>query len=304
MDTARLLLDCTFPWSGSKTDLAVSGGADSLGLLLLALDAGLEVTVHHVNHHARAASDEDAAFVWSVCSERGVACVLYDVQVDPGANFEARARAERRRALPDGVLTGHTMDDLAETVLLNMLRGAGLDGLSPMVDDPTKPLVKVRRRDLAEVVGDAKLEARHDETNDDLSFRRNRVRHQLLPLMCEIAARDVVPILARQADVIYEDRAWLGLVGGPDVALALGEVDCRDLRTWPLARRRHWLRAKLCFVDEFDDVHPPSTAELERVERVIAGDVVATELQGGRRLSRRAQRLALEDDSTTLTKHG
>jgi tRNA(Ile)-lysidine synthase len=304
MDSARLLLDCTFPPRGSEVDLAVSGGADSLGLLLLALDAGLVVRVHHVNHHARAASDEDAAFVWGVCSERGVAFVLYDVQVEPGANFEARARAERRRVLPDGVLTGHTMDDLAETVLLNMLRGAGLDGLSPMVDDPTKPLVKVRRCDLAEVVVDAKLEARHDETNDDLTYRRNRVRHQLLPLMCEIAERDVVPILARQADVIHQDCAWLALVGGPDVALALGEVDCRELRTWPLARRRHWLRAKLCFVDEFDEVHPPSTAELDRADRVIAGDAVATELQGGRRLSRRARRLALEDDSTTLTNHG
>lgn len=304
MDTARLLLDCTFPPSGSEVNLAVSGGADSLGLLLLALDAELVITVHHVNHHARAASDEDAAFVWNVCSERGVACVLYDVQVDPGANFEARARAERRRVLPKGVLTGHTMDDLAETVVLNMLRGAGLDGLSPMVDDPTKPLVKVRRRDLADVVLDAKLEARHDETNDDLSFRRNRVRHQLLPLMCEIADRDVVPILARQADVIHEDRAWLNLVGGPDVALGIGDVDCRELRTWPLARRRRWLRAKLCVVDEFDEAHPPSAAELERAERVIAGDVVATELQGGRRLSRRARRLALEDGSTTLTNHG
>jgi tRNA(Ile)-lysidine synthase len=304
METARLLLDSTFPPSGSVADLAVSGGADSLGLLLLALDAELVVTVHHVNHHARAASDDDAAFVWNVCSERGVACALYDVQVEPGANFDARARAERRRVLPAGVLTGHTMDDLAETVLLNMLRGAGLDGLSPMVDDPTKPLVKVRRSDLAEVVVDAKLEARHDETNDDLSFRRNRVRHQLLPLMCEIAERDVVPILARQADVLYEDRSWLNLVGGADVALLLGDVDCRELRTWPLARRRHWLRAKLCVVDELDEVHPPSAAELERVERVIAGHVVATELQGGRRLSRRAQRLALEDDSTTLTNHG
>ena len=66
-----------------------------------------------------------------------------------GANFEARARAERRRALPAGALTGHTMDDLAETVLLNMMRGAGVDGLSPMVNDPTKPLRDLRRSEAA-----------------------------------------------------------------------------------------------------------------------------------------------------------
>lgn len=304
VSAAELLLLCRFPPAGSDVDLAVSGGPDSLGLLLLALEAGLTVRVHHVNHHARRASDDDAAFVRNLCSKLGLQCVIYDVQVDPGANFEARARAERRRVLPTGSLTGHTMDDLAETVLLNMLRGAGLDGLSPLVEDPSKPLVGVRRRDLAELVARAKLEARHDETNDDLSFRRNRVRHQLLPLMCEIAERDLVPILARQAQLIYEDRQWLSLLGLPDEQFSLGDVDCRELRDWPHARRRRWLRSKLSFVDEFDEAHPPSAAEIERAERVIAGDVKATELQGGRRLSRRGQRLALEDGSTTLTKHG
>ncbi|MGA7836068.1 MAG: tRNA lysidine(34) synthetase TilS [Acidimicrobiales bacterium] len=300
----RLLRACTFPPSGTSADLAVSGGADSLGLLLLALEAGLHVRVHHVNHHARAASDADATFVRELCDRMGVACVLHDVQVEPRANFEARARAERRRVLPAGSLTGHTMDDLAETVVLNVLRGAGIDGLSPLVGDPTKPLTRLRRSELVTLVNEANLVARHDESNDDLSYRRNRVRHQLLPLMCEVAERDVVPLLARQAEVVYEDRLWLNLVSEPDATLALGEADCRELREWPVARRRRWLRAKLFFVDEFDDEHPPSVAELERAERVIAGEVVATELQGGRRLSRRGQRLVLEGGSTTLTKHG
>ena len=101
--------------------------------------------MHHVDHHARAASDEDADYVGHVCANAGVAFVPHDVVVASGANFEARARARRRAVLPTGVLTGHTMDDLAETVLLNMLRGAGLDGLSPMVDGPTKPLRGLRR---------------------------------------------------------------------------------------------------------------------------------------------------------------
>ncbi len=292
------------PPPGSEVDLAVSGGPDSLGLLLLALEAELAVTVHHVDHHSRATSGEDASFVRETCGELGVSCIVYDVQVDPGPNFEARARSERRRVLPAGTLTGHTMDDLAETVLLNTLRGAGLDGLSPLVGDPTKPLIDVRRADLAELVAEAGIDARHDESNDDLSFRRNQVRHQLLPLMCNIAQRDVVPLLARQAAVVHEDRAWLDLVAGPDALIALSEMDCRELREWAPARRRRWLRAKLFVIDEFGDAHPPSAAELDRADEVIAGDAVATELQGGRRLSRRAQRLALEDVSTTLTKHG
>ena len=145
---AQTVLRCHMFERGQSVGVAVSGGADSLGLLLLALDADLVVTVHHVNHHARSASGEDAAFVHECSSELGVPCIIHDVQVDPGPNFEARARSERRRVLPAGTLTGHTMDDLAETVLLNMLRGAGLDGLSPMVNDPTKPLRDLRRREL------------------------------------------------------------------------------------------------------------------------------------------------------------
>jgi len=282
----------------------VSGGPDSMGLVLLALTARLDVSVHHVDHHARATSSDDATFVRTFCAQRGLVCVVHDVEVKPGGNFEARARAERRRVLPPGSLTGHTMDDLAETVLLNMLRGAGIDGLSPMVNDPTKPLRGLRRHDLHEFVEASNVEALHDESNDDLSFRRNRVRHQLLPLMDDVAERDVVPLLARQADVLYEERAWLDELSVADAALTLLDADCRVLRDWSRARLRRWLRTRLVVVDETNDAHPPSAAEVERAIEVVVGDVVATQLSGARRLARRGQRLTLEDDSTTLTSNG
>ncbi len=290
--------------SGTKVDLAVSGGADSLGLLLLARAAGLNVRVHHVDHHARAASTADAEFVSAVAKELDVPVVVHDVVVSHGANFEARARSERRRVLPVGTLTGHTMDDLAETVLLNMIRGAGLDGLSPLINDPTKPLIRLRRSEVAALVVESGLKPRHDESNDDLSFRRNRVRHQLMPLLSEVADRDVVPLLARQAEVIFDDRAWLNSLVEVDGALTLDEADCRQLREWPRARLRRWLRVQLSAKDELGDLHPPSSAEIERALQVVDGDVVAAELEGGRRLSRRAQRLTLEGGSTTLTSHG
>jgi tRNA(Ile)-lysidine synthase len=304
MSAHELLAACRFPSAGTSVDLAVSGGADSLGLLLLAREAGLDVRVHHVDHHARAASTADAEFVSAVAKSFDVPVVVHDVVVPAGANFEARARSERRRVLPVGSLTGHTMDDLAETVLLNMIRGAGLDGLSPLVNDPTKPLVRLRRSDVAALVTESGLEPRHDESNDDLSFRRNRVRHQLMPLLSDVADRDVVPLLARQADVIFDDRAWLSSLVEGDVALTIDEANCRELREWPRARLRRWLRVQLSVNDELGDLHPPSSAEIERALRVVDGDVVAAELEGGRRLSRRAQRLTLEGGSTTLTSHG
>ena len=210
MTNADPLLACRFAPAGTHADLAVSGGSDSLGLVLLALEAQLDVHVHHVDHHTRVNSAADAQYVVEVANSLQVPVNVHDVLVKAGPNFEARARAERRRVLPEGSLTGHTMDDLAETVLLNMLRGAGVDGLSPLVNDPTKPLLGLRRAALATYVAGRGFVARVDETNDDLAYRRNRVRHQLLPLLNDVAERDVVPLLARQAEILFDDREWLG----------------------------------------------------------------------------------------------
>ena len=293
-DVHPLLDDCHFPTTATPVDLAVSGGPDSLGLLLLALAARLSVTVHHVDHHARPTSSQDAAHVAALCSQLGVAFVCHDVELERGGNFESRARAARRRVMPPSVLTGHTMDDLAETVLLNMLRGSGVDGLSPMVDDPTKPLRDLRRKTLHEYVAASEFVALHDETNDSPAFRRNRVRHELVPLMDDIAQRDVVAIIARQAALMYDERTWLDERALADEPTSLGDADCRDLRTWPVARLRRWLRSQLREPDDGDGTHPPSADELERAVRVVRGDVVATELHGGRRLARRSQHLTLE----------
>jgi tRNA(Ile)-lysidine synthase len=292
--SSGLLAQCHFPDAGTVVDLAVSGGPDSLGLLLLALEAELTPTVHHVDHHARATSGDDGAFVRGVCEQLGVAFVLHDVVVDPGSNFEARARSARRGAMPEGVLTGHTMDDLAETVLLNMLRGAGLDGLSPMVNDPSKPLRDVRRSSLHDYVDASAFVAARDETNESPDFRRNRVRLELMSVLEDIAERDVVPILARQAALLYDERTWLDELAVDDRAVTLADADCRALRTWPRARLRRWLRAQLRADDLGDGSHPPSADEVERAIEVVRGDVVATELSGGRRLSRRDQHLTLE----------
>ncbi len=292
MDPARLLDACHFPASG-PVDLAVSGGPDSLGLLLLAREAGLEVRVHHVDHHARPTSTQDAHFVRALCVSLAVACEVHDVQVAPGPNFEARARAARRAVLPAAALTGHTMDDVAETIVLNLLRGAGLDGLSPMVGDPTKPLVDLRRADLHAYVAASGLQARYDETNDSPHHLRNRVRHEVLALLDEVSGRDVVPVLARQAGLARDERRWLDEMVGADDR-PLDAVDCRELRDWPVARLRRWLRVRLASPDRGDGAHPPTFEEVERVIAVVRGEIVATELSGGRRVARRAQRLRVQ----------
>lgn len=288
-----LLRESTFPVSGSAVDLAVSGGPDSLAMLLLALEHGLQVTVHHVDHHVRPTSTDEARYVASVCESLGVAVVVHDVHLESGENFEARARRARRSVLPPGALTAHTMDDVVETMVLNTLRGAGRLGLSPMIGSPTKPLVGVRREALHAWLATTAFTPVHDETNDDIRYRRNHVRHELLPLMCEVAQRDVVPILYRQAVLLGEEEQWLNELTHEDQSLGLGDVDCRDVRTWPLARQRRWLRGVLAQDDDPLDTHPPTADEVERALAVVRGEVTACELSGGRRLSRTDQRLKL-----------
>src|SRR5258708_31967360 len=125
MDAAvePLLARCRFPFPGTAATCAVSGGADSLALLVLACAAGCAVTAVHVDHGLRPGSAREAEYVGEVAARFGAGFESTAVLVPSGPNVEARARAARYRALPVVVLTAHTADHPAETALLNLLRG-------------------------------------------------------------------------------------------------------------------------------------------------------------------------------------
>jgi tRNA(Ile)-lysidine synthase len=264
----------------------VSGGPDSLALLVLACAANCDVTAMHVDHGLRVQSHTEADVVAAVATRFGARFEARTVKVSPGPNVEARARAARYRVLPVDVLTGHTADDQAETVLLNLLRGAGLDGLRGM-PVARRPLIGLRRRETHALCAALELDPIIDPSNADLSLRRNRVRHELLPLLDAVAARDVVPVVARQAELLADDAALLD---------ALSEVidptDVKALRAAPvpLARRavRSWLR---CGSDS--EHHPPDAATVERVLAVARGEAAATDVGGGRRVTRSRGRLTI-----------
>ncbi|HEY5110018.1 MAG TPA: ATP-binding protein, partial [Acidimicrobiales bacterium] len=129
---AGLLARCTFPPPGDPLVCGVSGGPDSLALLVLATAAGCRVTAVHVDHGLRTGSADEAGVVAEVAARFGAGFRSERVVVADGPNLEARARAARHAVLPEGTLLGHTADDQAETMLLNLLRGAGLDGLAAM----------------------------------------------------------------------------------------------------------------------------------------------------------------------------
>jgi tRNA(Ile)-lysidine synthase len=276
-----LLPRCTFPAPGTPVVCAVSGGADSSALLILAVAAGLQVTAVHVDHGLRPGSHTEADLVAAMADRFGAAFRAERVHVDHGPNLEARARAARRAVLPADAATGHTADDQAETVLLHLMRGGAI-GLAAMRPGPRHPILGLRRHETRALCAELGVATVDDPSNDDPSFTRNRVRHELLPLLDHIAARDLVPVLVRQADLLRDDHDLLD-----EWATALDVTDARAVAAapLPLARRavRAWLRGQ----------HPPDAASVERVLDVARGVTEACEVVGGRRVWRSGQRLFL-----------
>ncbi|MEC9203970.1 MAG: tRNA lysidine(34) synthetase TilS [Actinomycetota bacterium] len=283
MEAADLLARCAFPSPGATVDCAVSGGPDSLALLVLAVEAGLMVTAWHVDHGLRPGSDAEGERVAVVADSLGAAAVSVTAMVGDGPNLEARAREARLDALPDGVLTGHTADDQAETVLLNLLRGSGIHGSAGIGDPGRRPLLGLRRSETRAFCVACGLEPLDDPMNVDPRFVRNRIRNEVLPLLAEVSDRDPVPLLARHA----------GLAGEAVVLLdaLIADIDPTDARTLAvlspeLARLalRGWLTGLL-------GGRPPDAAAIDRVFDVAGGLVRATEVAGGLRIERSRGRL-------------
>lgn len=183
----------------SKMVIAVSGGPDSMTLLTLLarLREKHHFTLHvvHVNYELRGRySALDEALVQTTCEAYGVPLSVFYPNVKPKTNIEAHLRdiryklfEEVRQELKfDCIVTGHTMNDLAETFLLNLLRGSGERGLSPFQRKHSRlvrPLLSFTRHDIETFLKTEKIEARIDRSNFSKKFTRNRIRHELIPLL-------------------------------------------------------------------------------------------------------------------------
>ena len=241
--------------AGGETVLvAVSGGADSVALLhfLVGLAGAWRLRLHvlHVDHQLRPDSKADADFVRALGTRLGVPVDVATVTVDARGSLEAAARVARYAALEssaarvgaDRIAVGHTADDQAETVLMRLLEGAGVRGLAgipPVRGRIIRPLIDLHRAALEAELERAALSWVEDPTNRDPKFLRNRIRHELLPLLADsyspgiastltrvsALARDTVAALDRAAEIELER---LGTFGAGDVTLPLG-----PLRTLP-----------------------------------------------------------------------
>lgn len=283
LDVGELLSRCTFPGPRTKAHCAFSGGADSTALVILALEACCDVTATHVHHGLRPSADDDADRALASAQALGIPMRVVRVELADGPNLEARARAARREVLGPDVMTGHTMDDQAETLLLALIRGAGTTGLSAITPGWRHPILALRGTETRALCEQRGLAVADDPTNDDPRFRRNRIRHELLPLLNEIAERDVTVLLDRSARLLRRDDQFLDELAGAldptdteQLATAHSAVACRAIRLW-LSR----------------DGYPPDAAAIERVLAVARGRATACELDGARRVERHGNRLVL-----------
>ena len=280
----QLLSRCNFSAPPAHVDCAVSGGADSVALLVLACASGLQVTAWHVDHGLRDNSHTEATLVRDLAAQLGAHFESRTVAVDSAANVEAHAREARYAVLPSGVLTGHTADDQAETILINLLRGSGTRGLAGMQPTMQRPLLQLRRSETQSLCDELGITYFRDPSNNDDRFQRNRIRHEVLPLLESLSKRDIVPVLNRQADLLRDDDDLLN-----ELAAALDPTDALALAQAPIALSRRAIRAWL------SNPLVPDSATVDRVLDVARGNTLACDIGLGRHVRRSQQRLRITE---------
>ncbi|MGK2906170.1 MAG: tRNA lysidine(34) synthetase TilS [Desulfuromonadales bacterium] len=218
--------------TGCRVLVAVSGGADSVALLHLlrhaadSMDFSLEVA--HLDHALRDTSREDALFVENLCADLGVTLTVErrdvaEIARQRKGNLEEVARQVRRDFLLTTaqvrnchlIALGHHADDQAETFLMRLLRGAGPAGLASMcmISAPVvRPLLPFHRADLLAYLKEAGISWREDESNLDQGLTRNRIRHNLLPIMESFNPKISAQLAGLCEQIRQDEDFWTDLV--------------------------------------------------------------------------------------------
>lgn len=265
--------------------VALSGGADSAALAAL-VAARQSTRAIHV-HHGLPTSDRMEQAARAIADRLHLPLVIAALKVDPFR--EDAARRERYRLLEaalspnEWLLTGHTRDDQAETVLANLMRGAGSGGLAGIPARRgriVRPFLEVTRSETREFATLAELAWVDDPQNDDLSYQRNRIRHWLLPTIeaefnpgirsaLVAAAQAFTAVSAEDSAGEHRDGDW--------------RVSNSILWAVGFERAAAILRASL---RRLYQGYGPDRAELARIWQVVTGEATATELTGGLRVYR------------------
>ncbi|MBQ7801324.1 MAG: tRNA lysidine(34) synthetase TilS [Oscillospiraceae bacterium] len=288
---------CQLIRPGDRIVCAVSGGADSMallfGLYLLKDEWRLDLSAAHFNHHLRGAeSDRDEQFVRDFCAGYGIPLHVGSAHVAPGPKgLEAAARDARYaylRTLPGKIATAHTADDNAETVLMHLVRGTGLKGLGgimPVNGNVIRPMLNVTRADVEDFLEEYCVSHITDSSNDTDDFLRNRLRHQVMPLLKAENPRLVENLSATALRLRLDEQALSNLACQDDPA------DVPALRAMAPAVRARALERFL----KDSGVREPEAAHIALAETLVfSGNPSArAHFPGGITIGRRYDRLTV-----------
>lgn len=303
-----------FP-SNARYLIGVSGGRDSVALLHWLISVGYKkLIVCHLDHQLRGrSSNADARFVEKLAGKYQVGLELGMANVRALAkkkktSIETAAREARysffakaaKRHRCNSIFLAHHADDLVETFLLNLIRGAGVTGLAAMRDRSARhigdldltivrPLLSVWRSDIDKYVRECHLRFREDATNKTLAPTRNRIRNRIIPYLEKLLGRNIRNNIWRTAMIVAEEEKWLD-DEVPDSTRA--DLSVPRLRALPVALQRRvilkWLRAR--------DVSEVGFDVIERVRSLVDGDtrVAKVNLPRDRHARRRGGRIFIE----------
>lgn len=285
LDVESLSARCTFgihPLTG-RFELAVSGGADSVAMLVLAYLEAQNIRVWHLDHKLRSTSGIEASRVKFLAHSLGAQFESFTFEFQQKDNLEERARDKRRELFIDGVSTGHTADDLVETFVINLMRGSGMRGLGSITYGPQHPILGLRRRETEDVCNALGIDFVTDDSNFDPKYIRNRVRHEILPLLSDVAKRDIVPIIARTSKILQVSADFIS-----NMSQAIDPTDVKVLRDADeivaVEALRRWLTDEKGHQISYELVH--------EVMKVVRGEKVAVDLPGAIRVRRSKGKLS------------
>ncbi len=295
--------------------IGVSGGRDSVALMHWLVNLGYKkLIVGHLNHQLRGRSSlADARFVEKIALKYHARFELESANIRAFAtkqkmSIETAAREARyeffaetaRRRKCEAIFLGHHADDLVETFLINLFRGAGTAGLSGMrgistrrIDDVdltiVRPFLGVWRKEIDIYVREHRIKFREDASNKNLNPLRNRIRHRIIPYLEKILGRNIRPAIWRAAAIAGEEEDWIEkqLPDSTDARFSVAR-----LRALPVALQRRailkWLRAQKISEISFDVI--------ERVRSLADHDAATAKvnLPQDRHARRRAGRIFIE----------
>lgn len=282
-------------WREVPILIAVSGGADSVALLrgLVAIGAGGRggISAAHVNHGLRGAeSDGDEAFVHRLANQLGIACHRQKAELPKtsGDGLEAAARVARyeflkaaaERAGARYVATAHTADDQAETILHRILRGTGLAGLAgiprvrPLGSSISliRPILAICRSDVLDYLHSLGQPYREDATNTETHFTRNRIRHELLPLIRQHYNCDADAALRRLGQLAGEAQEVIAAKVTPfvDRAVTIKADGSAIVDTATFADQPHYLVREILIATWQSAGFPQQSMGFEQWERLAS----------------------------------